>query len=404
MRQREIAKAVTQGFSKPDAKPSPKSEAPAPAPAPASEPEQKNNLVLAAPTPELNPRNRILKEIAARANADADRDASEAVTVTDDDGNVVSPQAAAPQPEAPAEPHEEPAAEPETPAEPAPAAAAPEAPAAPAVPAVAGIDPEAEYELVVEGVPMKFKGSQIVDAGKRTLQKETAADYKLQLATQALEEARRQAAQQPTPQGAAAPAAPAAPTVEQLSDAQLAEMMQFGQPEQAAKAVAEIRRRPANAVTTEAMETYFRQQLPKIVDHELAFREATRFAQTEYGDLLADPYLGPLFHAEEDKRRAAGNNKPYADLYREIGDDLRKHFNKPKPTGATPPAAPPTRQAAPAPTMQQRQAAKAAAPAAPRLASARLEGGGQEQKPKTREQIIQQMQERRGQRPVQKQA
>jgi hypothetical protein len=399
MRQREIAKAVTQGFSKPDAKPSPKSEAPAPAPAPASEPEQKNNLVLAAPTPELNPRNRILKEIAARANADADRDAAETAVVTDEDGNEV---AAAP--EALAEPPAEPQGEPETPAEPEPAAAAPEAPSAPVAPAVAGIDPEAEYELVVEGVPMKFKGSQIVDAGKRTLQKETAADYKLQLATQALEEARRQAAQQPTPQGAAAPAAPAAPTVEQLSDAQLAEMMQFGQPEQAAKAVAEIRRRPANAVTTEAMETYFRQQLPKIVDHELAFREATRFAQTEYGDLLADPYLGPLFHAEEDKRRAAGNNKPYADLYREIGDDLRKHFNKPKPTGATPPAAPPTRQAAPAPTMQQRQAAKAAAPAAPRLASARLEGGGQEQKPKTREQIIQQMQERRGQRPAQKQA
>ena len=52
--------------------------------------EVKNDLVLLAPTPELNPRNQILKDIAERANADADRDAVETIRSVDDDGEEVT--------------------------------------------------------------------------------------------------------------------------------------------------------------------------------------------------------------------------------------------------------------------------------------------------------------------------
>ena len=60
--------------------------------------EAKNDLVILKPTPELNPRNKAMAEIAARANADADKDAGESVAAVDDEGNEVAPAAAAPAP------------------------------------------------------------------------------------------------------------------------------------------------------------------------------------------------------------------------------------------------------------------------------------------------------------------
>jgi hypothetical protein len=347
-----------------------------PAPAPEAPAEPKSDLVLKAPTPELNPRNRVMAEIAARSNIQADENAKETADTVDDEGNEVDPPLNAEEPAA-AAPEDAPAA----PAE--PAAAAPAAPAAPA-----GVDPEAEYEIEIEGRPTKVKGSQIIDAGRRTLQKETAADYRLQLATEALEQARRQAA---VPAGPVAPAEPAP-----LNDLQLAELVQFGSKEQAAAAIAEIRRRDSSAVTTEGLQQFMSAQLPKLVDRQLEFREATRFVQDEYGDLLGDPYLKQMFFWKEDQMRKAGDTRGYIDLYKDIGEGLRKHFNRAKAPGSSPVA--PTSNAAPAaPTRDQRLAAKAAAPAAPKLASARLDGGAGLPKPKTREEIIEGMRRSRGQ-------
>lgn len=352
-----------------------------PAPTPPSA--DKHDLVTPKPTPELNPRNRIMAEIAARSNQQADEDARQPVPpVVDEEGNEVQPEVAA-----------EPAADPSAPSsvtggdEPTsePAAPAVASPAASQTPT--GVDPEAEYEIEIEGRPMKVKGAQIIDAGRRTLQKETAADYRLQLATQAYNEAQRQLATA----RAAQPPAPEAP--QPLTDIQLAELVQFGTKEQAAAAISEIRRRDSSAVTTEGLQQFMSAQLPKIVDRQLEFREATRFVQNEYGDLLNDPYLRQLFFVEEDRLRKMGDQRGYTDLYTAIGDGIRKHFNRPKAPGTTP--ATPT--ATPAPTREQRQAAKAAAPAAPKLASARLDGGATQQRPKTREEIIEQMRRSRGQ-------
>lgn len=357
----------------------------APAPVAAQQPEVNRDLIVPKPTPELNPRNALMKEIAARSNAQADVDASESVPVTDDEGNVATPAApaeAAPEPVAAPEP--EAAAEGAEPA----VEAAPEAPAQPAAPAIPGIDPNGEYEFVVDGRPVKVKGAQVISR----VQKGEVADYRLQIATELLENAKKQvlqhgaAAQPPAPGAAQVPVE--APT---LTHEQLAEMVQFGTKEQAAQAIAEIERRQKPAVTPE--------QLSKMVDHQLTFREATRFAQSEYGDLLADPYLRQMFFWKEDQLRQAGDTRGYTDLYKAIGDELRTHFNKPKPLGAASTSAPvaPTKPATPAPTLAQRQAAKAAAPAAPKLASVRLEGGADQQKPKSREEIIEQMRTRRGQ-------
>lgn len=351
-------------------------------PAPAPSTEVNKDLVQPKPTPELNPRNRVMAEIAARSNKQADVDAQDAAETVDDEGNEVEPP---PSTEEAASDQEAEAAPAETPAP----AESPAAAAESTVPAASTVDPDAEYTIEIEGRPMKVKGAQIIDAGRRTLQKETAADYRLQLATAALEEARRQAA-------AVQQAAPTAQAPAPITDIQLAELVQFGTKEQAAAAIAEIRRRDSSAVTAEGLQQFMTAQLPKVVDRQLDFREATRFVQNEYGDLLADPYLRQMFFWKEDSLRKAGDQRGYTDLYKAIGDDLRKHFNRPK-AGVQTSAAPTSQPAAPAPTREQRQAVKAAAPAAPRLASARLDGGAGLPKPKTREEIIEGMRRSRGQ-------
>jgi hypothetical protein len=355
--------------------PAPKApEAPAP-----EAPSTKNDVILQAPTPDLNPRNRVLGEIAQRANSAADESAAE--TLPEGDGESM-PQDPAPIAAAPSEPEAAPEAE-----EPAESQAAAPAAEPAAAPQIAGIDPNAEYEVQVDGQAVKLKGTQILSR----VQKGEAADYRLELASKLLEEAKRTVApqQQLPAEGVAQQAQPAR---QPISDEQLAEMIQFGTREQAAEAVRALNARRPDTVTMEGLQTFMAQQMPRIVDQQLAFREGANLVQKEYGDLLADADLKQLFFIKENAARKAGD-KRFTELYREIGEDIRKKFNRPATTVA--PAAP--TQQAPAQTVAQRQAAKAAAPAAPRLASARLDGGSAQAKPKSREEIIAEMRQKRGQ-------
>lgn len=347
-------------------------------PAPVAE-TPNHDLVLVAPTPELNPRNKAAAEIAKRSNAAADEAAQETMP-----GEAVpSVEDPAQDPEAPAEasPAEQPAPQ---------AEATPAAPAEPAAPqALPGIDPNAEYDFVVDGVQTKIKGSQVISR----VQKSEAADYRLNQASRLLEEARRTVSQaQPPAQGAPAqqpaPSQPAA-----LDVAQLAQLIQFGTTEQAAEALRQLTAQRPDTVTQQGLQA-FAQQLPRVVEAQLAFREGLAFLQKEHGDLFNDPYLRQLIVHKENEARKAGDKRTHTELYTEIVVDLRKHFNKPANSAA--PNAVPTAPAA-APTIQQKQAAKAAAPAAPKLASVRLDGGAEAQKPVTREQVLDQMRRGRGQ-------
>ena len=332
----------------------------------------KNDLVSVAPTPELNPRNQILREIAERANADADNDAKETVQELDEDGNPIETQAVT-----------EPATIDETitPEETTEPVATETAPAQ-----ESGFDPDKEYDLVVNGKPMRVKGAQIIERGKMAIQKETAADQKLELASNLLHEVQAKFGAQPPAQGVVQQS-----SQNVVSDEQLAEIIQYGTKEQAAQAIGMLR----SAGQTPDMTAQLTANLPKIVSDQLAFHEAAKFVQDEYGDLLADPYLQQMFFMRENHLRQAGgvdgrgDTRPYKELYKHIGDDLRSHFNRPKTTPAAITEAPKTRE--------EKVAAKAAAPAAPKLASARMEAAA-EKKPATREEIIAKMQAARGQR------
>jgi hypothetical protein len=314
-------------------------------------PERNEDAIQPAPTPELNPRNRAAAEIAARSNADRDAEAKETIPPGEEDAARLASEEQEPLP------GEEPAPEP------APVAAAPEtSPEAPKTPT--GFDTEAEYEILVEGRPTKVRGSQILERGRMAIQKETAADYKLELASRLLREAEAKV--------------PKEPQVPEKSYLDAAQAIQFGTTEQAA----EVLKGFVSKAVSEAMQGATK-VVPGMTQDQVQFQKAVDFVQSEYKDLMEDPYLKPVFFAEEQKRRTAGDTRSYTDLYKSIGEDLRKHFNRPKAVSA------------PAPTLTQRKEAKEQAPQAPKLASVRLTGGEAKKAP-SREEIISGMRESRG--------
>ena len=305
------------------------------------------------PNPQENPRNIALAEIAGAVAKQHETEFKESFPSINDEGEITPP----------------PGAEPPL-SEPAPAAAESEASPVAAEPALAApaapspLDPEALYDVVVDGQKLSVKGKAIIDAGFRTFQKETAADFRLKMASELLREAEAKA----QPRGE--PAALEAPPAGEKTDAELGQALQYGTPEQVAEAVKILRGR--GAVSTEQLQAFTAQQARVAAQDEFRFQDAKNFVESEYKDLLSNDYLRRLFFLEENRRRAPrerggeADTRPYKELYKAIGDDLRKAFNLPKqasssPTSPTPPG-----------TVAARQARKAEAPPVPRTAAARL--------------------------------
>lgn len=334
------------------------------------------------PNPQDNPRNISLGEIAKRVAEQHKVDAQETAPSVDDEGKVVEPPPAIEEPA-----QEESAAEADadatTSSEGSTEQTQAEAPAA--VPeGEEAIDPKKEYELTVDGQKIKVPGQKIIDAGKRTFQKETAADFRLNVATKLMEEAeRRLQASQPAPEKPAEQPAPL-----EMSDADLAKALQFGTAEEAAAATKALRNRGLDANQIAGL---VQQQSRAAARDELAFQEASRFVQDEYKDLLSKDHLKRLFYAEEQRYRTPkergglGDNRPYKDVYKDIGESIRKDFGIPKPSTATSSTS----------TAKGRQEVKAKIAPVPRTAAARLQEQSAE-KPKTAGEIIAGMAAARG--------
>lgn len=329
--------------------------------------QQQETAEAPAPTPELSPRARAEREVWARSNKD--RAIEAAIPLPPVAGQE---EAAAPAPEKPAE-GEKPVEEAAKPDE---------------AGSVSTQADDPEVELIVNGKPTKFKQSQIVDAGRRTLQKDAAADMKLEIASKLLREAEERVGKQPPSQEGAQPPAEPQKAVQEKSDADLAELLQYGTKEQAASAIAEIRRRDSGAVDQKGLQEFISRQLPDLVTSQLAFHTAVREAQAEFKDIFADPHLTTLFHVQEHRLRQAGDARPHAELYKEIGAGIRSHFKLPVPSKDT------------GPTLEQKRDLKAATPAVPRAAAARVDPGdaGKKVTPEeARERALEALRKSRGQ-------
>lgn len=332
------------------------------------------------PNPQDNPRNIALAEIAASAAKKHSVEAAETAPSIDDDGNVTPASA--------------PAAEPTVEAAP-PVEAAPtvdgtaeivvQAPAATPEPQPDAIDPAKMYKVKVDGQEMEVPGKAIIDAGYRTFQKETAADFRLKMASELLREAEAKA-RTATPQSAAT-TQPVA-QVQDKSDADIANALQFGTPEQAAEAASILRGR--GAVSQEEIQKFVAQTVRTTTKDELQFQDALNFVQTEYKDLLGNAYLKDLFFLKENQARAAGDKRPYKDLYKAIGDDLRTAFKMTAPAASANGAPTPTG------TVAARQALKRETAPVPRTAASRLSEAADTGKVKTPAEIIAGMAAARG--------
>lgn len=335
------------------------------------------------PNPQDNPRNIALGEIAKTVAAKHVVDAAETAPTINEEG-VVTPPPDTPPEETP--PDEAAAAAPAGEQEGAESVAPAAAPAAPQA-----VDPEKEYEVVVDGQRMKVKGKAIIDAGYRTFQKETAADFRLQMASELLKEAEAKARATPSGTPAAKPDAPTA-----KSDAELANALQFGTPEQAAEAMTVLRGK--GAVTPEQVQQFASQQARIAAKDELLFQDALKFVESEYKDLLSNEHLKRLFFVEENRRRAPkerggeGDTRPYKDLYKAIGEDLRSSFKMTKPAAGASAGSP-----TPTGTVAARQALKRDTPSVPKTAASRLTEAAAAVKTQTPSEIIAAMAARRGQ-------
>lgn len=346
-------------------------------PAPGAAPEEE----YAKPNPQDNPRNIALREIAKTVAAKHVVEAAETAPTIDEEGNITPPPGETPpnEPPAPAEVLAE---------EPSPEGPPPAEQPAPAAPAA--IDPLQDYDVVVDGQKMKVKGKAIIDAGYRTFQKETAADFRLQMASELLKEAQAKAQGTPSPEAPPKPEAPKGKT-----DAELANALQFGTPEQAAEALSEMRGR--GAVSPEQVQQFASQQARIAAQDELQFQDAMKFVQSEYADLLSNDYIKRLFFVEENRRRAPkdrggeADRRPYKELYRTIGDDLRTALKIPKQAASSP------SQPTPPGTVAARQARKAETPPVPRTAATRLGEAAAAAKVATPSEIIAAMAAKRGQ-------
>ena len=224
-------------------------------------------------------------------------------------------------------------------------------------------------EPIIETVKIKVDGEEkevpkdkILDAGIRALQKESAADKRLEEATRLLREAKEyvqpQAKVDPSPV---------------WDDATVAYALEHGDEAQKAYAVNQMRARD-----TTTPEELIAQTTQRVLDN-VDFKSSTDWFLTEYKDIAKDPYLFQLASMSEDQARANGDNRPRKELYKEIGDNLRKWRGV--ETGQS---------------MEEKKEQKSNIINLPSASVKKSEPA--EAKPKTTSDIIEEMRKRRGQR------
>lgn len=209
--------------------------------------------------------------------------------------------------------------------------AEPEAEAPAEEPAAAPVKTE---KLKIDGQEQEVELDKIMDAGRRALQKELAADKRLEEATQARAEAERlrqsveeTLAKLPKEEQPKKTDKEMVLAKDGLRD--IVKKIQYGSEDEAAEALAEYGTKMAAAGQpgrlTEA-------ELNNILD----LREAQRFVKTNYEDVMGDENLKSLFVTKVNQKLAAGDSRPYQDICKDIGDEIRTWRGAPQKQEPTP--------------------------------------------------------------------
>lgn len=343
-------------------------EAPAPVEAAAPAAPAADPFKSIAPT--INRRNEVLDDLALRSMVETGNDSEIAL-----DETTYLEGSSDETPDDPVDPYL-----PVTADEPEPTGGAP---AAVAVPFEA---PPAEvkmHKVEARGVVADIPEDKVIEAGLHALRHHGAAEMALREANALLTQARGIAPQPAAQQGPAPASTP--------EDAQqLAEALQFGSKEDAAKAVAAMMTRgvasqDVNEVVARTVETRVRD----VLDQDKAAKQL----ETQVPEMLTDRRVLAIMATEERAARASGDTRPYTQLYPEIGQKIRGWLDgfKTPPVPATPGVATPSA------TIAARAAAKAAVPSAVPARGAAPAAPAQPRAP-TGSEIVAQMRASRGRR------
>lgn len=173
-------------------------------------------------------------------------------------------------------------------------------------------------KLKIDGQEIEVSVDKVLDAGRRTLQKESAADKRLEEASRLFREAQEMiknaaAGTATTTNQPAGTSKDGSPVADEAL-AKVAKAIQYGSEAEATAAVGEL---------IQAAGAKGQSLTQNDVLELLDYRDARQWAETEYKEILGDPKLRTLFVAEEKRLRAAGDGRPYRDVYEEIGNGLR---------------------------------------------------------------------------------
>lgn len=178
-----------------------------------------------------------------------------------------------------------------------------------------------KYKGKVDGQEVEFEEKAVIEAGLRALQKESAADKRLEEATRAREEAERLRKEVETlatkfQQPGGPEKKPTELLVEKDALRGIVKAIQYGGEEEAAAALQEYGQKmaqlgQANAITAAELQNM------------LELREAQQFVRKEYADVMSDPNMKQLFVLKVNEKLAAGDARPYQELCKDAGDELR---------------------------------------------------------------------------------
>jgi hypothetical protein len=164
-----------------------------------------------------------------------------------------------------------------------------------------------EHELIIDGVATKVPLSKITDAGKRALQKELAADKRLEEATRLLNEAK----QYSQPSKDVEKEKPPAVGAEDI------QKIQYGTEEEAISTMTKLM--SSNRMTpAEIAQLVDSQVSKKLETNDIV----TRF-KAEFSDIIDDPYLFNIVSMETDKLLQNGEPNTY-ETYKKAGENIRQ--------------------------------------------------------------------------------
>jgi len=187
------------------------------------------------------------------------------------------------------------------------------------------VEKETQMEtIIVDGEEMQVPLSELVDAGKRTLQKETAADKRLAEATKLLNEAKKITSQEDSEEPDEKDGEDA-DTPDGMDIDAIVEAIQFGDEDDIKKAILAIK---SEAVTNSAGESMTPENVQEVVQKEFTRKmimdELHKPADKGgFKDLLEDPVLSDLYRKKVDEKLQAGGKNDLA-MYQAAGKEVRE--------------------------------------------------------------------------------